>query len=150
MNPPVPPAQLLFIRSSTVSRIKSIFDIKADVWYMEMDFDVLVKSLKNNKITVTDLPRFPEVRRDLALLVDKSVSYSRLRTIAFAAEKKFLKNVSLFDVYEGDKLPEGKKSYALAFTLQDESKTMTDQMIDRIMANLIARFAGDAGAEVRN
>ena len=140
----------LLVMGTISPRIKNIFDFKADVWFMEMDFDLLVKSLRKHKITVSDLPKFPEVKRDLALLVNKGVTFSQLRSIAFAAEKRFLKSVSLFDVYEGDKLPEGKKSYALSFTLQDETKTMTDQMIDRIMNNFIARFKSETGAEVRS
>lgn len=140
----------LLVLGAVSPRVKSMLDVKADVWFMEMDFDLLVKSLRKHKITVTDLPKFPEVKRDLALLVNKTVTFSQLRNIAFGTEKKFLKTVSLFDVYEGDKLPEGKKSYALSFTLQDETKTMTDQMIDRIMGNLISRFESEAGAEVRS
>ena len=130
--------------------VKNMFDSKADVWYMEMDFDLLVKSVRKHKITVTDLPKFPEVRRDLALLVNKEVTFSQLRNIAFATEKKVLKNVSLFDVYEGDKLPEGKKSYALSFILQDESRTMTDQIIDRIMTGIASRMQSEANAEIRS
>lgn len=129
--------------------IKRLFDLKQDVWFMEMDFGQLLKSLPKKNISVTELPRFPEVRRDLAMLVDKDVSFADLRTIALATERKLLKNVTLFDVYEGDKLPEGKKSYALGFILQDESQTLTDQIIDRIMNNIIRQFEEKAGAAVR-
>jgi phenylalanyl-tRNA synthetase beta chain len=129
--------------------IKRLFDLKQDVWFMEMDFNQLLKSLPKKDVSVTDLPRFPEVRRDLAMLVDRGVSFADLRGIAFATEKKMLKNVTLFDVYEGDKLPEGKKSYALGFVLQDETQTLTDQIIDRIMNNLIKQFEEKAGAAVR-
>ena len=96
-----------------------------------------------------ELSKFPEVRRDLALLVDKSVTFSSLRDAAFAAERKLLKSVSLFDVYEGDKLPEGKKSYALSFVLEDKSQTLTDKAIERVMNNLQAQFERQAGAVVR-
>ena len=101
------------------------------------------------KIAFKELSKFPEVKRDLALLVNKSVTFSELRAIAFATEKKLLKSVSLFDVYEGDKLPEGKKSYALSFILEDKNQTLTDKQIERTMANLQTQLEQRAGAEVR-
>ncbi|MBQ5619190.1 MAG: phenylalanine--tRNA ligase subunit beta, partial [Alistipes sp.] len=100
------------------------FDIKQAVYYAEIDFDLIVRAAKKQRIAVEELSRFPEVKRDLALLVDKGVTFSELRNIAFATEKKLLKRVTLFDVYEGDKLPEGKKSYALGFTLEDKNQTL--------------------------
>ena len=99
--------------------LRKKFDIKQDVFFAEIDFDQLIKMTKKAKIQFKELSKFPEVKRDLALLVDKSVTFAQLRGIAFATEKKLLKSVSLFDVYEGDKLPEGKKSYALSFILED-------------------------------
>jgi phenylalanyl-tRNA synthetase beta chain len=125
-------------------------DIKAPVWFLEMDFGHLFKSAAAVKTRAIELSKFPAVRRDLALLVDKSVTFRRLRDEAFAAEKRLLKNVALFDVYEGDKLPGGKKSYALALTLEDPAATLTDQAIDRAMGNLIARFEKQTGATVRS
>jgi phenylalanyl-tRNA synthetase beta chain len=98
---------------------------------------------------VSELPRFPEVRRDLALLLDREVTFARLRAIAFSTERKLLRSVTLFDVYEGDKLPAGKKSYALGFVLQDRERTLTDQIIDRVMNNLLVQFEKQAGAVVR-
>lgn len=130
-------------------KIRSKFDIKADVYYLEMNFDAFLKLTKNHKVTVEELSKFPEVRRDLALLVDIQVTFSQLREIAFSVEKKLLKNVTLFDVYEGDKLPAGKKSYALNFVLEDTTKTLTDQVIDRVMSNLIREFERRAGAQIR-
>lgn len=130
-------------------KIRSKFDIKADVYYLEMNFDAFLKLTKNHKVTVEELSKFPEVRRDLALLVDTQVTFSQLREIAFSVEKKLLKNVTLFDVYEGDKLPAGKKSYALNFVLEDTTKTLTDQVIDRVMSNLIREFERRAGAQIR-
>lgn len=130
-------------------KIRSKFDIKADVYYLEMNFDTFMKLTKNHKVTVEELSKFPEVRRDLALLVDTQVTFSQLREIAFSVEKKLLKNVTLFDVYEGDKLPAGKKSYALNFVLEDTTKTLTDQVIDRVMSNLIREFERRAGAQIR-
>ena len=131
------------------NRIKAIFDLKADVYFAEMNFDLLIHATRKHKVNATELPKFPEVKRDLALLVDTNVTFSQLRDIAFATERKLLKEVSLFDVYQGDKLPVGKKSYALSFILQDESKTLTDQQIDRIMNNFIAQFSQKAGATIR-
>lgn len=130
-------------------KIRSKFDIKADVYYLEMNFDAFLKLTKNHKVTVEELSKFPEVRRDLALLVDTQVTFSQLREIAFSVEKKLLKNVTLFDVYEGDKLPAGKKSYALNFVLEDTTKTLTDQVIDRVMSNLIREFERRADAQIR-
>ena len=131
-------------------KIRSMFDIKAEVYYLEMNFDAFLKLTRNHKVTVQELSKFPEVRRDLALLVDSQTTFSLLREIAFATEKKLLKNVTLFDVYEGDKLPAGKKSYALNFVLEDTTKTLVDQVIDKTMANLVREFERRAGAQVRS
>lgn len=131
------------------SKIRRMFDIKQDIFFLEMDFGALVKSTRKNKIAAKELSRFPEVKRDLALLVDKNVTYSTLREIAFATERKLLRSVSLFDVYEGDKLPEGKKSYALSFVIEDRTQTLTDKVIEQVMANLTAQFERKAGAQVR-
>lgn len=132
------------------SRIRNLFDLKNDVYFLELDFDRLLTLVKKNKITVEEISKFPEVRRDLALLIDRPVTFATLHDIAFASERKLLKNVSLFDVYEGDKLPEGKKSYALSFILEDRTKTLTDAVIDKIMNNLIRQFEKQAGAQVRS
>ena len=125
------------------------FDLKQNVFFMEMNFEQLVKSTRKHKIAFSELSKFPEVRRDLALLVDKEVKFSRLRNIAFASEKKLLKSVALFDVYEGDKLPEGKKSYALSFVMEDKTQTLTDKQIERVMTTLQTQFEKQVGAEVR-
>ncbi len=114
-----------------------------------MNFDLLAKSTKKVKIAVEELSKFPEVKRDLALLVDRQVTFAALREVAFAAEKKLLKSVSLFDVYEGEKLPEGKKSYALSFVLEDKSRTLDDKSIEKAMANLTRQFEQRCGAQVR-
>ena len=126
------------------------FDIKQAVYFAEIDFDLIVRSAKKQKIAVQELSKFPEVKRDLALLVDKGVSFSELRNIAFATEKKLLKRVTLFDVYEGDKLPEGKKSYALGFTLEDKNQTLNEKTIEKTMANLQRQLETKAGAQVRS
>ena len=138
------------LRMGVVSPIvRKKFDIKQEVYFAEIDFDQLVKMTKKAKVQFKELSKFPEVKRDLALLVNKSVTFSELRAIAFATEKKLLKSVSLFDVYEGDKLPEGKKSYALSFILEDKNQTLTDKQIERTMANLQTQLEQKAGAEVR-
>ncbi|MBQ5752692.1 MAG: phenylalanine--tRNA ligase subunit beta [Alistipes sp.] len=131
------------------NRICKLFDLKQDVFFAEIDFDLLLKATRKHKITAQELSKYPEVKRDLALLVDKSVAFSRLRDIAFATERKLLKSVTLFDVYEGDKLPEGKKSYALSFILEDKTQTLTDKAIERTMAALQAAFEKQTGATIR-
>ncbi len=129
-------------------RYRKMFDIKADVYYAEIDFDRLLDMTKNNSLTVKELSKFPEVRRDLALLVDKSVSFASLRAAALKSEKKLLKNVTLFDIYEGDKIPSGKRSIALNFVLEDSTKTLTDNVIEKCMSSLIYQFE-KMGAEIR-
>jgi phenylalanyl-tRNA synthetase beta chain len=126
------------------------FDIKQPVYFAEIDFELIVRAAKKQRIAVEELSKFPEVKRDLALLVDKSVTFSQLREIAFATEKKLLKRVTLFDVYEGDKLPEGKKSYALGFTLEDKTQTLNDKTIEKVMANLTRQFEQRAAAQIRS
>ena len=138
------------LRMGVVSPIvRKKFDIKQEVYFAEIDFDQLIKMTKKQKVQFKELSKFPEVKRDLALLVDKGVSFSELRAIAFATEKKLLKSVSLFDVYEGDKLPEGKKSYALSFILEDRNQTLTDKQIERTMTNIQTQLEQKAHAEVR-
>ena len=138
------------LQIGTVSRnIRRKLDVKQDVFYLEMNFEALVKSTKKHRIVAEELSKFPEVKRDLALLVDKQVTFSALRDVAFATERKLLKSVSLFDVYEGDKLPEGKKSYALSFILEDKTRTLDEKAIERAMQNLTAQFERQCGAHVR-
>ena len=105
--------------------------------------------MKRNKIAYKELPKYPEVKRDLALLLDESVNFADLRRTAFRNGKKLLKKVSLFDVYRGDKIPEGKKQYALSFVLQDLEKTLTDNDVERIMDNLVKAFGREHGAILR-
>ncbi len=139
------------LQIGTVSgRIRRMLDVKQEVYFMEVNFDALVRSTKKHKIAAEELSKFPEVKRDLALLVDKQVTFSALRDVAFATERKLLKSVALFDVYEGDKLPAGKKSYALSFILEDKSRTLDEKTIERVMANLAAQFESRCGATVRS
>lgn len=139
-----------FIEMGTIAKkFRNMFDIKNEVYFAEIRFDLLINFVRNNKVTYKEIAKYPEVRRDLALLLDKKISFAQLRETAFQTEKKFLKKVGLFDVYEGKNLPEGKKSYALSFTLQDENKTLTDQQIDRMMDNLIKAFERNFAAQLR-
>ena len=125
------------------------FDLSAPVYYAELNWTALMKVIKKNEVLYTEVPKFPAVSRDLALLVDNSVEFAQIEQIARQTEKKLLKKVELFDVYEGDKLPAGKKSYAVNFILQDEEKTMGDKQIDAIMQKLIANLKKQLGAELR-
>ena len=125
------------------------FGIDNTVYYAELNWTQLMKATRKNEITFTEVPRFPAVSRDLALLVDNSVEFAQIEQIARQTEKKLLKRVELFDVYEGDKLPAGKKSYAVNFILQDEEKTMGDKQIDAIMQKLIANLKKQLSAELR-
>ena len=129
--------------------LKKAFDIKQkEVYYLEIRWADLVK-LRQETINVGELPKYPAVRRDLALLIDQAVEYAQLEKLAFQKERKLLETVSLFDVYEGKGLPSGKKSYALAFKLRDQNKTLTDKEVDKTMSRLLERFKREVGAELR-
>ena len=123
--------------------------VDKDVYYADFDWALLLDMVRKNKITNKDIPKYPAVRRDLSMLVDTAVTFEDLKTIAFKTEKKLIKNVQVFDVYVGDKLPAGKKSYALNFTLQDEEQTLTDKQIDAVMQKIIYNLAQTANAEIR-
>ena len=125
------------------------FGIKQQVVAAEINWDALFSIVKRDKVAFKELPRFPEVRRDLALLLDEGVNYADLRAAAFKNARKLLKQVSLFDVYRGDKIPAGKKQYALSFTLQDVEKTLTDQDVERVMARLLEVFTKEFGGTLR-
>lgn len=124
-------------------------DIEQPVFYAEFDWDVLVKMAAKKKVTFTDLPKTQPVKRDLALLVDQSVTFEQIEKIIKASEKKLLKGVSLFDVYEGKNLEAGKKSYAISITLQDAEKTLQDKQIDNVMNKIISNLEREAGAKLR-
>ncbi|MBR2166629.1 MAG: phenylalanine--tRNA ligase subunit beta, partial [Paludibacteraceae bacterium] len=125
------------------------FDIDQEVYYADLDWNALLKQNKQYKAVITDLPKYPEVKRDFALLVDKSVEFADLAREAFATEKKLLKNVFLFDVYEGKNLEAGKKSYALSFILQDTENTLKDTQIENIMNRLQKAFENKFHATLR-
>jgi phenylalanyl-tRNA synthetase beta chain len=124
------------------------FDIKQEVFYADFDWNAVLKSI-SNKIKFVEIPKYPEVRRDLALLLDESVAFEEIYTIARQTEKSLLKEITLFDVYVGENLPEGKKSYAVSFTIQDDSKTLTDTQIEKIMSKLQNNFQTQLGAQLR-
>ena len=130
-------------------KLQKQFGIDNTVYYSEMNWTQLMKATKKNEVTFTEVPKFPAVSRDLALLVDNAVEFAQIDQIARQTEKKLLKKVELFDVYEGDKLPAGKKSDAVNVILQDEEKTMGDKQIEAIMAKLIANLKKQLGAELR-
>ena len=130
-------------------KLQKQFGLDAPVFYAELNWTALMKVIKKNEVLYTEVPKFPAVSRDLALLVDNSVEFAQIEQIARQTEKKLLKKVELFDVYEGDKLPAGKKSYAVNFILQDEEKTMGDKQIDAIMQKLIANIKKQLNAELR-
>lgn len=130
-------------------RICKEMDIEGEVYYAELSWTALMKETKKNKVTFTDIAKFPAVKRDLALLIDKAISFDAIRKIASDSERKLLKSVELFDVYEGKNLPEGKKSYAVSFFLQDETKTLNDKQIDAIMQKIVRNLQEKAGAQLR-
>ena len=129
--------------------LTAAFDISAEVYFADINWTLLMKKTKKHSVSFTEISKFPAVSRDLALLVDKSVEFARIEQIAFAADRKFLKKVTLFDVYEGKNLEVGKKSYAVNFLLQDDTKTMNDKQTDAVMAKIIASLEKQLGAKLR-
>ena len=125
------------------------FGISQNVLFADFNWDNVLEMAQHNKIKFNAIPKYPEVKRDFALLLDNAVTFEEIDTIAKQTEKQLLKSVNLFDVYEGKKLPAGKKSYAVSFILQDENKTLNDKQIDKIMSKLQANFESKLGAELR-
>lgn len=146
----LPGTHEVFATLGTVSpALAKKFDVRQPVFAVEIVWQVLLKLIARVKVKFQELPKFPEVRRDLALLIDESVSYADLSRAAHKAVKKILKQVTLFDVYRGDKIPEGKKQYALNFVLQDPDKTLTDNEVEKAMDRLLATFQNSFGATLR-
>ena len=131
------------------AKLVKSFGVKSTVYAADFNWDLLLELAGYKKIKYQEVSKFPLVRRDLSLLVDKSVSFDELKKIAIATDNKILKSINLFDVYEGDNLPNGKKSYALSFTMADDIKTLTDKYVDKVMDKLIKSFTDKAGAEIR-
>ncbi len=123
--------------------------VKQTVWYAELDMAALMSATRRRTITYTDLPKTLPVRRDLALLLDTAVTFDQVQNIIRTSERRLLRDITLFDVYEGDKLPQGKKSYAVAITLQDNDKTLQDKTIDAVMTKIITNLKKQLGAELR-
>ena len=139
------------VRLGSVSkRLCKYFDIPGEVFYADFHWDHVLDSMKNQKTVYRPVSRFPEVRRDLSMVLNKETSYEEIRQIALRTERKILRNVDIFDVYEGDKIEHGKKSYALSFILQDESQTLTDEKIDSVMDKLTKSFEKELGAQIRS
>ncbi|MBN2595600.1 MAG: phenylalanine--tRNA ligase subunit beta [Marinifilaceae bacterium] len=130
-------------------KILKAMDIDVPVYYADFDWETLIGEASKNKVAYTEIPKYPAVKRDLALLIDKATSFAEIKTIAFNCEKSMLKSVSLFDIYEGEKLGADKKSYAVSFILQDTEKTLEDKQIDKIMQKLIKSYEKQLGAQIR-
>ena len=130
-------------------KLLKVFDINNAVYYADFNWKELLKTIKNVKIGYKELSKYPAVKRDLALLIDKKIQFAEIEKIAYETEKKLLKEVALFDVYEGKNLEPGKKSYAVSFLLQDENATLNDKQIDKIMSKLIANLENKLGAKLR-
>ena len=128
--------------------ILKYFDIKQEVFYADINWNLVLKMV-STKTKFQDIPKFPEVRRDFSMLIDEAVSFDSIYQLAKQTEKILLKNIQLFDVYQGDNLPEGKKSYAVSFILQDSSKTLTDEQIDAVMSNLQEKLTTELGVSLR-
>lgn len=125
------------------------FGVENPVYYADFSMDVLFVELKNNKVLFAELPKYPEVRRDLALLLDKNIQFNQLRDLAYRSERKLLQSVDLFDVYEGKGVPEGKKSYAVSYILRDDEKTLNDKQIEKIMQKFVSTYERELGAQLR-
>jgi phenylalanyl-tRNA synthetase beta chain len=126
------------------------FDVKKDVYYAEFNWDVVFELLSMNKVKYTPVSKYPAVRRDLSLLLDSTTTFEQLQTIARKCDNKLLKEIDLFDVYEGKNLEQGKKSYALSFILQDETQTLTDKVIDNVMQKIQSAYEKELGAKLRS
>lgn len=138
-------AEIGIVAADTLKRL----DIAMPVYYADLQWKTLLKESAKHKIVYADIAKFPEVKRDLALLIDKNVEFAEIERIARETERKLLRNITLFDVYEGKNLEAGKKSYAVSFTLQDNNKTLKDSQIDAIMQKLIKNFEEKLGAKLR-
>ncbi|MBL7967051.1 MAG: phenylalanine--tRNA ligase subunit beta [Prolixibacteraceae bacterium] len=125
------------------------FGVENSVYYADFSMDVLFVELKNNKVLFAELPKYPEVRRDLALLLDKNIQFNQLRDLAYRSERKLLQSVDLFDVYEGKGVPESKKSYAVSYILRDDEKTLNDKQIEKIMQKFVSTYERELGAQLR-
>ncbi len=141
--------KLLATFGVVTKKILKAFDIDNEVYFADLNWKELMKAIRSVKVSYTEIPKFPAVRRDLALLLDKKVQFAEIEKIAYDTEKKLLRVVELFDVYEGKNLESGKKSYAVCFILQDETQTLNDKMIDKIMTKLVKNLEDKLSAKLR-
>ena len=130
-------------------KLQKAFDIDNEVYYAEINWNELMKAVRNVKVSYTEISKFPAVKRDLALLIDKNIQFAEIEKIAYEAERKLLKNVELFDVYEGKNLEAGKKSYAVSFLLQDENATLNDKTIEKVMSKIVRNLEEKLNAKLR-
>ena len=130
-------------------KIQKAFDIDNEVYYADLNWKELMKAVKGSAVSYKEISKFPAVKRDLALLINKETQFAEIEKIAYETDKKLLKSVELFDVYEGKNLEAGKKSYAVSFMLQDENATLNDKQIDKVMQKLIANLQNKLGAVLR-
>ncbi|MDR2499279.1 MAG: phenylalanine--tRNA ligase subunit beta, partial [Tannerellaceae bacterium] len=138
--------ELGMVRKSLLKQV----DVDGEVYYAELLWTTLMKQIKHHTVVFGELPRFHQVRRDMAFLIDKRVTFAEIEKVAYASDGKRLKDIILFDVYEGNNLPEGKKSYAVSFYLSDSDKTMTDTQIDAIMSRIQKNIEKETGAQLRS
>ena len=130
-------------------KLLKAFDIDNEVYYADLNWKELMRAIRSVKVSFKEISKFPAVKRDLALLLDKNIQFAEIEKIAYETEKKLLKEVELFDVYEGKNLEAGNKSYAVSFLLQDEIQTLNDKMIDKIMSKLVKNLEDKLGAKLR-
>ena len=130
--------------------INNPFDIKDDVYYADFNWDNVMELVSHNKLRYEEIPKYPSIRRDLALLVNKNIQFSEIKKLAYkSAEKNLLKKINLFDIYEGENIEKGKKSYAVSFLFQNPAKTLTDKEVDKIMEKLMNSFEKNLKAVIR-
>jgi phenylalanyl-tRNA synthetase beta chain len=131
-------------------KVRKAFDVRQAVYYAEIDWTYITKKSQKRKIKVQDIARFPSVRRDFSLLLDEGIEFQRIEELALKQGGKLIKEVGLFDVYEGKNLPKGKKSYAVSFLIQDEQKTLTDKVVDKLMSKVQMTLEQELGCELRS
>jgi phenylalanyl-tRNA synthetase beta chain len=140
---------LPFIGTVNTAILKA-FDINNEVFYAQIVLDDIYKTVANHKVEYTEVSKFPEVRRDLALLIDEKITFEQIVQVAKKSEKSLLKDINLFDVYQGKNLEAGKKSYAVSFTLLDSQATLNDKQIEKVMNKLIKAYEDELGATLRS
>jgi phenylalanyl-tRNA synthetase beta chain len=144
-----PSGRLLGTLGIVQGKLCKLADVETEVYFAELQWPALMKGIRNRRLTVADVPRYPAVKRDLALLLDEAVTFAEIEKIAAESERKLLKDVRLFDVYAGKNLPDGKKSYAVSFYLQDENRTLDDRQIEAAMSKIRSKLEEKLGAQLR-